>query len=561
MAAVEIAIAPPSAVLPLRSGSYSVDARPALPVSSGSRSLWDRAAEIRDQTAEAIENHFERRGIRAWVRKSKPGEYPPFVAVDSWLPVGETDVAKIVDKSGLTITISVEPYRESPILFKAELRRHAKHFSAEYWRMPAEELQEMVGYLLDGGKRPRFFSERVPLLLRIIGAFIPFVGSDEKNKLIRSARPRFWTAPTAVFLGSLTVASLILLNSGGQRTGPLRRPDVAIRLGRVGRRRGNSGRFSDGLAPSSCTGDSEAIATLAIPASLQDPAVDVLRYAREIGCEIVYRIELRTRPADVGLARRLIPALAAISRNGRHPELEGALREAVEWVSRDGWAAHESFMLPADANSSWLENLVLHRLRTGTRSLPSDFWTLLHGSPGTSAGAAAMVQITRDMAFPDRLLDAIVPSTEDGAALALRPRSSSPSSAGDYAFVSYAHANRDYGQKVIALLQAAGVRVWFDAGIKPGTVWDETLEARIRDAGAIVVCLTANYEGSRYCTRELKFADFLGKPILPIALTPWVWGAGLQLMFQELQVASFGQGEGFVALREALWEVAPRVFQ
>jgi hypothetical protein len=47
---------------------------------------------------------------------------------------------------------------------------------------------------------------------------------------------------------------------------------------------------------------------------------------------------------------------------------------------------------------------------------------------------------------------------------------------------------------------------------------------------------------------------------LAIAPTPWVWGSGLQLMFQELQVASFDQGRGFGAFRDALRTAAPRVF-
>src|SRR6266536_1641743 len=91
----------------------TLDARPALPVSTSGQSLWDRAAERRDEIATSIETFFRDRNISAWVRRSKPGEYPLFVAVDSWMPVGETEVAAIVDKSYLSITISVEPYLEA----------------------------------------------------------------------------------------------------------------------------------------------------------------------------------------------------------------------------------------------------------------------------------------------------------------------------------------------------------------------------------------------------------------------------------------------------------------
>jgi hypothetical protein len=107
----------------------------------------------------------------------------------------------------------VAPYLESPILYKAELQRHAKHFNAEYWELSSEELDELVAYLLAGGKRPRFFADRVPLVLRIIGAFLPFVGQARKNKLIRAARPHFWTVPTAICIGALVAAALIALNA------------------------------------------------------------------------------------------------------------------------------------------------------------------------------------------------------------------------------------------------------------------------------------------------------------------------------------------------------------
>jgi hypothetical protein len=188
MAAID-SLASSTVSAPVRSLSPPVDARPALPVATGGNSLWDRAARYRDGIVATIESQFERRGIRAWVRKSKPGEYPLFVAVDSWLPVGESDSAATVDKSSLMITISVAPYLETPILYKVELNRHAKQFSAEYWELPPDELDELVAYLLDGGKRPRFFDQRVPLALRLVGMFVPSVGDGKKNELIAEARP------------------------------------------------------------------------------------------------------------------------------------------------------------------------------------------------------------------------------------------------------------------------------------------------------------------------------------------------------------------------------------
>jgi hypothetical protein len=110
------------------------------------------------------------------------------------------------------------------------------------------------------------------------------------------------------------------------------------------------------------------------------------------------------------------------------------------------------------------------------------------------------------------------------------------------------------------LLDESHVRYWFDADIKPGATWDEELEQRISEAAVVVVCLTDEYERSRYCTREIKFADTQQKRILPIAPEPRVWGKGFQFMFQELQIGSFDDGRGFRAFRDALQAAAPGVF-
>ncbi len=214
MAAVETyvsSVAPP----PLVALQPRIDARPALPVSAANTSLWDRAAKRCDAIADRITTRFDERGITAWVRKSKPGEYPLLVAVDSWLPVNETDVAATIDRSSLVISLSVAPYLEFPLVYKVELRRHAKHFTSEFWQLGDDDIDQMVAYLLEGGERPHFFAPRVPLALRIIGAFLPFVADEPKNELIHDARPRFWTVPTAICLFALVAAGMLAFIAWG----------------------------------------------------------------------------------------------------------------------------------------------------------------------------------------------------------------------------------------------------------------------------------------------------------------------------------------------------------
>lgn len=303
----------------------------------------------------------------------------------------------------------------------------------------------------------------------------------------------------------------------------------------------------------------------ALPASLRAAAVDVLQHAQANGIDVSYRVEMVARDADPALARQLIPALAAVATRGRQPDVEAALKDAIAIAKANGWAASESFIVADDYAGDWIAQLVRRRLNADADFLPADYWGLVDAAdtPGDSAAdespAEAILRVRRSD-FIDELFETIAPSLNQKVLAQPARPPMPPATTGDYVFVSYAHADRDYGNQIIARLQDAGVRVWFDAGIEPGTVWDDTLESRLRDAGAVVVCLTAAYEASRYCTREIKFADLLSKPILPIAPRAWMWGSGLQLMFQELQVAAYDQGPGFAALRNALRSTAPQVF-
>ena len=196
------------------------DARPALPVADAGRSLWDQAAERRDQIAERLTAAFDARNVRAWIRKSQPGVYPLVVAVDSWMPVGESGASStMVEKTSLNVTISVEPFREAPLTYSVELKRHAKSFVASHWSLGNEQVREFVTYLLDGGRRPSFFDPPVPLALRIVGAFIPFVGRPPKNELVQEARPRFWTIPSAIAVAGLVLAGLLALSGLSEAEG------------------------------------------------------------------------------------------------------------------------------------------------------------------------------------------------------------------------------------------------------------------------------------------------------------------------------------------------------
>jgi hypothetical protein len=194
--------------------THKVDARPALPISSSNESLWDKAVQRRDQIAVEIEAFFESRAITAWVRKSKPGEYPIYILVDSWLTSEQSDISATIDKSSLKISISVEPYHVEPFDYEVTLRGHGKVYQANYWQLETAELKEIFSFLLDGGNRPEFFRDRVPAIARILGGFIPFVGHTPENKLVKEARPNYFTIPVAILaVGAAVFIAVIAFGS------------------------------------------------------------------------------------------------------------------------------------------------------------------------------------------------------------------------------------------------------------------------------------------------------------------------------------------------------------
>ena len=103
-------------------------------------------------------------------------------------------------------------------------------------------------------------------------------------------------------------------------------------------------------------------------------------------------------------------------------------------------------------------------------------------------------------------------------------------------FVSYKRTDLPRVGPVIHLLQELGVPVWYDRGIPGGAEWDDEIEARLRHAPLVVVCASQAALGSKWVRREVKYADSLDVPILPVlleAVRPT--NGGLQIIFSQYQ--------------------------
>lgn len=310
---------------------------------------------------------------------------------------------------------------------------------------------------------------------------------------------------------------------------------------------------------------------LAIPVSLLDGVFGVFRQAHVTRSNVAYRVVLERSAGSRARASALIPALAEIS--GKFSQilgLEAAVREAVDLLHGDGWSAQEQICIPRDAHrrdAPWIEALMRKHLRRAAPFVPDDLLPLVWRTPAAverELPLDTVVARLREDGFLARVLDTIVPSHSSFPLLAngltASMQSGKKTFAGNYAFVSYSHRDGGFVGLLLEALRGAGANYWIDSAIHAGARWDETLEEQIRNCAVLIACLSDEYQSSKYCRRELKFADLINKPIVPVSPAAITWQPGLSMMFQELQIRAFDGGRGFPNVRDALKGLAPNVF-
>ena len=85
-------------------------------------------------------------------------------------------------------------------------------------------------------------------------------------------------------------------------------------------------------------------------------------------------------------------------------------------------------------------------------------------------------------------------------------------------FVSYSSRDRHALDDVLSALKRAREEVWFDEELGGGEVWWRMILERIRDCEVFLFAMSANSLQSKPCQAELRYAQALGKPILPVQI-------------------------------------------
>jgi hypothetical protein len=119
-------------------------------------------------------------------------------------------------------------------------------------------------------------------------------------------------------------------------------------------------------------------------------------------------------------------------------------------------------------------------------------------------------------------------------------------------FVSYPHSDFQRIAPILQRLAANGLPIWYDRGIYGGEEWDEVLERKIQDAGLILVFLSPAAVDSKYCRREIKFADAINRPLLVVTLEPTALQHGLAFLLQAIQQISARDAEFEVLLDRSI---------
>ncbi len=121
-----------------------------------------------------------------------------------------------------------------------------------------------------------------------------------------------------------------------------------------------------------------------------------------------------------------------------------------------------------------------------------------------------------------------------------------------YIFISYAHKDESKVYPVIRGLQERGFRIWYDAGIEPGTEWPEYIAEHINNSGCVLCFVSENALNSQNCRREIAYAIDEHKNMMAAYLEKVSLSAGMKMQLGILQAIFRDRHNSDEAFIEAL---------
>lgn len=118
-------------------------------------------------------------------------------------------------------------------------------------------------------------------------------------------------------------------------------------------------------------------------------------------------------------------------------------------------------------------------------------------------------------------------------------------------FISYNRKNRSLADALAKDFRALGHVAWLDEELSGGQRWWDEILSRIQKCEVFVFVLDRESLSSVACTSEYGYANALGKPILPIRVSPDVSDSSLPEALSVLQYVDYSEQDRNAAFRLA----------
>ena len=318
----------------------------------------------------------------------------------------------------------------------------------------------------------------------------------------------------------------------------------------------------------------------------------IIQTCTDLGLSVVYEAQATPRQPPRALVKRaLVEASALADRSGVPPKLVRDQLELAERVKTAGFDIEECFSATAGVSADDLVHSLqaasLDTLYASLNAPPrlaaldeatSEAFSyhvhsyVMHGAPEEVRAGDISRAATRDEL--DRLLGCralgLAAATggeggDPGGFADLTGPSAPPSPGGGgngpFLFVSYARLDKEAVNGLVAELAAKGVSLWIDRNLIGGEEWLFELERQLNGCAAVLACVSPSFVASKYCSREVHYADALGRPIVPVILHPTKLERGLGLLMHQMQQIALHDGKSYDDVLSAIRRFAPAAWR
>ena len=186
----------------------TLDARPILPVADDT--VLDQAVALRDRFAAAIAAVLDEENVRANLIKSEPGNYPAWIRLEAWIPVGAESPPRH-QRCELELILDVRPFNRHNVVCGARLTRGKRTIAvAERSRFSERDVAEWARHAIGRGPRPSNFRPVLDALREQVGIFIPPL-SRRHNPVDRQFRARRFGLRVLLVAGACALLAAALM--------------------------------------------------------------------------------------------------------------------------------------------------------------------------------------------------------------------------------------------------------------------------------------------------------------------------------------------------------------